>query len=409
MPLRRLLVLSATVLLLLVGVVGTGGVGGAADATGASRAPERTAPSVNWQQVDSGGEHSCARKTSGRLLCWGGNFYGVLGNGGSGADADRTAPVAVAGDVAQWATVSAGSVHTCAVSVDGHLFCWGDNFYGTLGIGAVTPPQPLPVEVDGSHDDWSAVSAGGDHTCGLRDSGHLFCWGLDFFGQLGDGPGGDGESPVPVEVAGGISDWAAVSAGHDHTCALEESGRLFCWGRNHHGQLGDDSAIDSDAPVEVAGSATDWVAVSAGVRHTCGLKASGQLFCWGSDSRGRLGNGGATTDDQLAPAEVAGAATDWAEVSAGVSVTCARKTSGRLYCWGSDADGRLGNGGANDDRARPVEVAGAVTGWRAVSVGSFHACALKATGRVFCWGRDRDGQLGNGEPRRYQDVPVAVT
>lgn len=409
MPLRRLLVVSSAVLLFLAGMAAFGGVGAAGVAATTARAPERTAPSTNWAQVDSGGGHSCARKVSGRVLCWGGNFFGELGNGGSGTGADRTAPVAVAGDTVQWATVSAGSVHTCGVSVDAHLYCWGDNFFGTLGTGGSQQPQPLPVEVDGAHDDWSAVSAGGAHTCGLRDSGHLYCWGLDFSGQLGDGPGGDDLSPVPVEVAGGFSDWAAISAGADHTCALRESGQLYCWGRNSHGQLGDDSTVNRDAPVEVAGAATDWVAVSAGLRHTCGLEESGRLLCWGSDSRGRLGNGGATTVDQLVPSEVAGAATDWAEVSAGSSVTCARKASGRLYCWGSDADGRLGNGGANVDRARPVEVTGAVTGWQAVSVGGFHACARKATGRLFCWGRDRDGQLGNGEPRRYQDVPVAVT
>ena len=360
---------------------------------------------TGWQQLSVGSDHACASRASGRLYCWGGNFYGSLGNGDRGAGADRTLPVAVAGGATDWAVVSAGG-HTCARKTSGRLFCWGDNFYGQLGIGDHRQPHPTPVEVSGGFTDWTDIAAGGTFTCALRSTGRLFCWGLDFNGQLGDGANAD--QLTPVEVAGGSTDWTAVSAGRENACALKTSGRLYCWGRNDHGQLGDGTTTDRSTPVEVSGAATDWAAVSTGARHTCAVKTSGRLFCWGGDARGRLGNGGAVTGDKPTPVEVAGGATDWAQVGAGTTDTCAVKTSGRMFCWGSDADGRLGNGGANVDRAAPVEVAGSSVGWRSVGVGAFHACARKTSGRLFCWGRDRQGQLGNGEPRHYSDVPVRV-
>ena len=232
-----------------------------------------------------------------------------------------------------WRTVSVGGAHACGIRTNGRLYCWGSDADGRLGNGGGVVNTFTPTQVAGDVTDWSAVSAGGSHTCARRRTGQLYCWGNDTNGELGDG-GANADQSTPTEVAGGVTTWAGVSAGGGHTCARRTSGRLFCWGSDSAGQLGDGPPnANAAAPLQVAGSLTTWASVSAGNLHTCGLRTSGRLFCWGSDQLGGLGNGapnGATS----APAQVAGNVTTWASVAAGRFSTCGRRTSGRLFCWG---------------------------------------------------------------------------
>ncbi|MGH9025915.1 MAG: RCC1 domain-containing protein, partial [Acidimicrobiia bacterium] len=191
----------------------------------------------------------------------------------------------------EWKQVSAGAQHSCGVTTSNQLFCWGDDGFGKLGNGAATESQPTPVQVSGNN--WASVDAGRDHTCAHKTNGRLFCWGRDNLGQRGDGgviPGGT--APAPVEVFGNTTDWASVTAGFDHTCARKIGGQLFCWGNDSDGQLGigSDFPVPATSPAPVEGDATDWSSVSAGRIHTCASKTNGQLFCWGDDSNGQLGN-----------------------------------------------------------------------------------------------------------------------
>ena len=208
-------------------------------------------------------------------------------------------------------------------------------------------------------------------------------------------------------MAGGATDWASVDVGVSYTCARKTSGRLYCWGLDGSGQLGNLADGDQSAPVQVAGAATDWASVSTGDTHTCARKTSGRLYCWGLDNAGQVGNGGTNTD-QGTPAEVAGAATDWSTVSAGAFHTCARKTSGRLFCWGFDDAGQLGDGGTPTDRGAPVQVAGAATDWASVNAGG-SSCARNTTGDLHCWGDDTHGQLGDGGANLNQPTPAHVS
>ena len=230
---------------------------------------------------------------------------------------------------------------------------------GAAPVAARTPGSGAP-EIGSS--DWRQVSAGGDHTCGIRRSGRLFCWGSDNFGQLGNGAT-TGPRSTPAEVSGTATDWASVSAGARHTCAVKTTGRLYCWGDDNNDQLGNGApAGDRPTPVEVSGAATKWASVSAGGGHTCAVKTTHRLYCWGGDLNGQLGNG-AAIGNRATPVQVAGTAANWASVSAGVRHTCALKTTRRLYCWGADNNGRLGNGNISDDRPVPGQVAGGATDW----------------------------------------------
>jgi alpha-tubulin suppressor-like RCC1 family protein len=376
----------------------------------AQPAPDAAPPGLeggtaDWRQVTTGGAHSCGIRTNGRLYCWGSDQDGQLGDGG--AHTDRPSPTEVAGGATNWASVSAGGHNTCARKTNGRLFCWGSDESGELGDGGANTERQIPTEVAGGATNWASVTVANSFACALKTNGRLFCWGSDVYGQLGDG-GANTLRSVPTQVAGGATNWAAVSADGNHTCARKTNRRLYCWGDDEFGALGNGGAnTNRSVPTQVTGGATDWAAFSAGHFHTCARKTNGRLYCWGYDLSGQLGDGGANTNRPI-PTQVAGGATDWAAVTAGLTHTCARKTNGRLYCWGGDSFGQLGDGGTNTGRPTPTEVAGGATDWAGVSAGDGHTCARKTSRLLYCWGADFVGQLGNGPPNADQASPAQV-
>lgn len=200
----------------------------------------------HWASVSAGGGHTCGTRTDGTLWCWGFNFDGQLGQG---TRADKSFPEQV-GTGIDWVSVSAGGSHTCATQSDGSLWCWGDNSYGQLGNGTGAD-NGSPGQVDGG-SDWTSVSAGDRHTCGTRSNGTLWCWGNGADGALGNGTSGlNVVRTTPVQVSGGATDWASVSGGGSHSCATRTDQTLWCWGANWFGQLGDHSQTDQPVPAHV--------------------------------------------------------------------------------------------------------------------------------------------------------------
>jgi len=161
----------------------------------------------------------------------------------------------------------------------------------------------VPVQEYTAATDWAQVSAGNLHTCAMKKDGRLFCWGYNSIGQLGNND--YLSSLIPVQEYTAATDWAQVSAGNLHTCAVKKDGRLFCWGWNLYGS--------GSVPAQVT-AATDWAHVSAGNSHTCAVKQDGRLFCWGNGDTGQLGNN--STSNSLMPMQEFTAATDWAQVEA---------------------------------------------------------------------------------------------
>jgi alpha-tubulin suppressor-like RCC1 family protein len=363
------------------------------------------AGSSDWRVVNGGTQRTCGIRTSGRLYCWGRDEFGALGDGGGSAD--QPAPVQVATGGTNWTAVSVGTSHTCGLRAPGQLWCWGSDYDRQLGDGATNSTTPTPARV-GSATDWRQVAAGDAHTCGLRANRRVYCWGSDLGGQLGDG-GTAATRAIPRLVAGGFADWTAVTTGAFHTCARRATGRLYCWGYDAEGQLGTTGPnANRTVPTLVSGSITNWVQVTAGGQHTCARRATRQLYCWGSDDNGQLGDDGAFGGQRAAPAAVAGGGTTWTSVTAGGAFTCGRRTTGRLWCWGNDSSGELGDGGTDLDRASPVQVGGGATDWTAVEAGGSATCARITSGRLYCWGSDSHGQLGDGSPLADQGRPVEV-
>jgi len=335
----------------------------------------------------------------GTLSCWGEDARGQVGVSGS---APQPRPVVVAGE--SFVEACAGERHSCALRADGAALCWGSNNRGELGVGDFALRE-LPTEL--SSRRFRSIACGGFNTCALGLRGELFCWGENMEGKLGlgdpppDRPGTMPNMALPVGV-GGERHFAQVSVGQGHVCAVGEEGALYCWGRNNTGQVGvADTAVQFRAPVEIA-PGTKFARVAAGQRHTCAIDADGKLLCWGDNSAPLLG---LQTDAALVRTPtVVGEHADYTEVAASWFHSCALKTSGTLVCWGRAEEGQLGLGDSIAKR-EPTRV-GPEFRWKSLAVGQFHSCAYDAEG-AWCWGENAAGQLGRGNTeRRYLPSPV---
>jgi alpha-tubulin suppressor-like RCC1 family protein len=291
-----------------------------------------------WAALASGEYHSAgiqatSIQTGGALWTWG---YNIAGQIGDGTFVDRTAPVKI-GTVTTWVAVAAGKSHTLALKKDGTVWAWGGNAHGQLGDGT-TIDRPQPVQV-GLLKDWTTIAAGDSHTLGRRADGSIWAWGANANGQLGIGSAVD--ALVPTQI--GTDKWLSVAAGSGHTLAIRSDGALFAWGAYASGQLGADSAgADALSPVQV-GSDTNWARISAGGLHTLAVKSNGTLWAWGANAMGQLGNGDATLQLMAAPQQI-GTATSWLAISAGLAHSLGLQADGTLWSWGSNLDGQLGNG-----------------------------------------------------------------
>jgi alpha-tubulin suppressor-like RCC1 family protein len=429
--------------------------------------------------------YSCATKANGTLWCWGRNRAGQLGDG---TTTNAPSPVLVSG-LSTVNSFAARSSHTCAVDTDGRAACWGSAESGEVGDG-FDSVRPTPVKVSGT-TSFASLSAGGWHTCGRTSTGATQCWGWNGKGQLGDGTTSNRASPVSVGTGGAAAQFAKVSVGLYHTCALTSAGAAWCWGSGQYGVLGNGQSgtgTMASTPVAVSGGqifttisagyenacATDassgvwcwgakpganpWqpaaattperaaisgsiVAVAsgyytgqvrfcapgycvgidlpitypnitpsslvAGGNHFCGLTTEGNAWCWGDNTYGQLGDG--TTSSQWgamsAPTQVGGGL-KFASLAAGGSFTCGLTSDGTAYCWGSNAYRALGNGGSSYYKLGPFPVATNLK-FTALTAGAEHACGIAKDGATYCWGNAYYGQVGDGTVG-YRTVPTMV-
>lgn len=348
-----------------------------------------------WKAVGIGGYGVCGIKRDGTLWCWGDEgWFGAMGNGPDSSI--QYAPLQISSD--EWLASSTGNVSTCAIKADNTMWCWGGNYYGQIGMNDADD-RDVPTEISGG-GSWKKVSVGIYHSCGIKADNTLHCWGTDDYGQLGNGASGN--SYVPVEVNGGGS-WIDVDVGDRHSCGVKSDNTLYCWGRDNLGQLGNGAGVTADqqSPYLVAGGAL-WLDVSAGDYHACGIKTDNTLHCWGNDSGGALGNGaGGNTSS---PGAVSGGGT-WKFISA-AGASCGIKSDDSLWCWGANSDGQVGNGNKTNQQS-PVAIAAGTT-WSYVA-GSYNAnCGIKTDGQLLCWGNNYSHNLGQGNPFKDFSAPQPV-
>lgn len=326
--------------------------------------------------VAIGTSHTCSLNQDGEAKCWGANSYLQMGNGlEDEIFMDRTT-VATS---ARFTSLSAGLTFTCGIrESDKKLLCWGFNQYGNLGNN-VTTNAKVPVE---SHlDDVKFVSAGGNTTCALNSIGVLYCWGEDANGQSGQGMMAQSSSPVTIDR--GIK-YSFIDSGlFYHSCGILEQGTLKCWGNNGNGQIGDRTTFAKSFPVEVD-RGTKYKFVNTGFYHTCGITSEGQLKCWGANGATfRLGDG--LTQSRAIPKAVS-SNLKFKKVSAAYGHSCALSEQGKIYCWGENNGGVLGDGSL-ENRSVPTEVNSSDI-YQDVQVNYYTSCALTLAGALHCWGNN---------------------
>ncbi len=220
----------------------------------------------------------------------------------------------------------------------------------------------------------------------------LWLWGSNTEGELGDDTAIQRSSPVQT-VSGG-TDWRSVSAGYLHTTAIKNDGSLWLWGANGFGQLGTDDLIHRSSPIQTVSGGTDWRQVSAGAYHTTAIKTDGTLWSWGINDSGQLGTNDIT--HRSSPVQTVSGGTDWRQVSAGLFHTAAIKTDGTLWLWGFNDFGRLGDD-TTTQRSSPVQTVSGGTDWQKVSAGNLHTAAIKIDGTLWLWGSNDSGRLGTDD------------
>lgn len=383
---------------------GVDAVDGGADAPPEIGRPDAASPCV--VSISAGMWHTCAVLRDG-VHCWGYDSEGELGDGETPVTSRPgvNATPALGGAKA----VSAGGMHTCALTRTGGVRCWGQNGSGQLGFPTDASSAQLSPPTNDVLGNVQAIAAGYDHTCALTVPGGVRCWGNNVDGQVGIGSASIMTQPTPPtsDAIGGIQ---AVATGYGHTCALTTSGGVRCWGLNGNGQLGIGSMATA---VLYAPPATDAlagaVAISAGYAHTCAVMAGGGVRCWGYNMYGQLGDG--TTNDLVAPPAATSvlAGVPVATVGAGYAHTCALTVAGAVYCWGSNASGQLGQDpNVVNQQPTPAPIALGTTAV-ALTVGDSYSCVLTVGGTILCWGTNNNGQFGDGTISSAHPTPAAAS
>ena len=298
-----------------------------------------------------------------------------------------------------------GSAFTCALLNDNTVSCWGENYYGELGNGTDNKSeQPKKTSLT----DAIQIDLGLYHACALKEDKTVWCWGNNSQGQLGVED--IEKSNVPIQV--NVNNIIQIAVGDDFVCSLNEDKEVLCWGNNSLGQLGNGENTASFLPVKVdsaSGSNAPIGSVSkiaVGKAHACALKDDKTLWCWGGNSAGQLGD--ATKEKRNQPVQVKTVA-DFYDVAAGDDFTCGLRMHSYFvktaWCWGGNYYGQVGNGELAYDYEN-LNLVSPLKNLKQIACGSMHVCALEENGDIWCWGRNSEGQLGDGNVKMKNFSPV---
>ena len=332
--------------------------------------------------------------------------------------------VGIENNSSAFTSVSTGGFnHTCSIDSHGKPYCWGEGTYGALGRGS-TASSSVPVAVDMSGvlsgKTIKQIAVGDWHTCAVASDGKAYCWGYGVtHAELGNGTMSQANSPVAVATNGVLSGKTVkrIAAGFDHNCAIASDDKVYCWGEGEHGALGNGSTARAATPVAV--STTGALAgktikrIAAGIWHTCSIASDDKVYCWGDNGNGQLGNGSTTQSNVPVAVSTTGALAGKTikRIATGSDHACAVTTDNQVYCWGRNSNGELGNGSTADSNV-PVAVSmpGTLAGKtiKRLSGGSYRTCAIAYDNQVYCWGNNDHGQFGNNSTTSSR-TPVATS
>lgn len=379
--------------------------------------------------INAGEDFNAAVGDNGHVYTWGSNSHGRLGNNAttqSHTPIDISATGALSGVSVTSITTGPVAEHAIALGSNHHVYAWGENSDGQVGNGT-TVDSGIPVDVSesGALTGITVVGAatGANHTLAVGSNGHVYAWGENGAGELGNNSTVASTVPVDISATGILSGISVreVSAGPGFSMAVSSNGHVYTWGLNVNGQLGDNSVTDSHVPIDVSASGAlngvSIAAISAGANHAMALSEAGDIYTWGNNSEGQLGDN--STTDSHVPVAVATsgvlAGIVLHAIAAGSGFSTAVGENGHTYTWGMNAGGELGDG-TTTARLVPVDISanGGLSGVSIVAVDA--SLALDVGGKVYAWGLNAAGEIGDGSTvdslvptLSAHFVPTAVT
>jgi len=368
--------------------------------------PVRVRANVSISAIDptgriaAGDKHTCAISLNNSIWCWGDNTFSQLGSSTFSGDFSLV-PIQVSAlpglRIAK--RIVAGTNHTCVLATDGTVWCWGQNGNGNLGDGTFLI-RGIPVQAL-LGTTAVMISAGGSTTCASLSDDSLKCWGKGNSGQIGNNatllsnatPVYTSLVPASLSVPGSFT-VGHLEIGSAHSCAISVLGAALCWGDVADGRLGITQEPNVLIPTATASLGSTASEVAAGGAHTCALLTNGSVTCFGYNDTGQLGQTPTQPASSNATPTVVALVATATHISAGKQFTCALLSTAVVHCFGDNASGQLGSDSFGAARETPGAVSGLTGTVVDVVAGTAHACAVMSTGQVRCWGQNDQGQLG---------------
>lgn len=298
--------------------------------------------------------------------------------------------------------IDAGSFNSIAIDKNGRAWAWGNNVSGQIGDNSITN-RLTPVSVMGVVKTFCRISGGTAYCLAIDKNGRVWGWGSNTFGGLGDNS--TTSRFTPVSVLGGTKTFCQISAGGSHSLAIDKNGRAWGWGNNTEGQLGDNSTTPRFTPVSILNTTNTFCAISAGTFHSLSINKNGRAWGWGNNAFGQVGDN--STTQRLTPVSILGGVKTFCRISAGNAHSLAIDKNGVAWGWGYNGNGRLGDNSVTN-RLTPVSVVGTtIKTFCQISAGFTHSLAIDKNGRAWGWGRNSSGQIGdNSTTSRLTPVSV---
>ncbi len=331
---------------------------------------------------------------------WGVNNYGQLGDNST---TNQCTPVSIQGSKKTFCQIKSGEAHISAIDKYGRVWGWGYNLIGQLGDNSITN-QCTPVSIHGTNKTFCAVTSGYNSTLGIDNYGQVWGWGQNFSYNLGDFS--QQNRCTPVSIHGEKKIFCKISAGSSHTTGIDNYGQIWGWGYNVNGQLGDNSTTNQCTPVSIQGSKKTFCSIAQGpsARYQISIDNYGQIWGWGYNVNGQLGDN--STLNSCTPVSIHGTKKTFCVVTSGYNSTLGIDNYGQVWGWGYNGYGQLGDNSITN-QCTPVSIHGTKKTFCTIASGLGHSIGVDKDNKIWGWGYNLNGQLGDNSTLS-QLTPVRV-